>query len=111
MVSQLVLGHSISSLFQCHSEILQISDIDTQDKIYKLTENANLIIAAPDCAVDPDSRADIVFQNRNNSLLYIVENLFKQDHKKVVIWANNGIGKTVDEESNEDGVLRDEKDS
>ncbi len=90
------------------SEFLEPSDIDEEDKMYlKYEIEINDLWIAADHAVDPDTRADFVFRTRNNSLAFIVEQLFREDHKKVVIWANNGIGKTVDKNSNEDGVLRD----
>jgi len=89
------------------AQILQTQDLDSKEKLDALCSDAEAEILAPDHALDLDPRADIVFANRENSLKYIIQKLFSAGHKRVAIWANNGIGRNAQGEN--DGIMRDNK--
>lgn len=87
------------------ARVLQTQDLDSKEKLDALCADSEATILAPDHALDLDPRADAVFTNRENSLKYVIEKLFSAGHKRVAIWANNGIGR--DARGEEDGVMRD----
>jgi len=84
--------------------ILQTADLDSKEKLDALCKDPKARILAPDHALDLDQRADVVFANRENSLKFIVERFFSEGYPRVVLWANNGIGR--DTHGAEDGVMR-----
>jgi len=86
------------------STILQTADLDSKEKLDALCKDPESVILAPDHALDLDMRADVVFANRDNSLKFIVERFFSEGYQRVVLWANNGIGR--DTQGAEDGVMR-----
>jgi hypothetical protein len=87
-------------------KILRFEDLDTKEKVDAAVDSHAI---APDFAVDLSPFYNPLVEHREKNLKHIVLRLFLEGHKKVVIWSNNGIGKTVDEESDGDGVLRDER--
>jgi len=86
------------------AQILQTQELDSKKKLDALCSDPEAILLAPDHALDLDPRADIVFENRENSIKHVIERLFSAGYQRVAIWANNGIGR--DAHAEEDGVVR-----
>lgn len=79
---------------------------DENPESFRILINRGAEIVAPDSLVDPDIWVDPIIDSRDEDFRKIADYLMSQGYNKVAIWANNGIGDTVEENSLEDGVLR-----
>ncbi|MFH1325543.1 MAG: hypothetical protein ABIH49_02105 [archaeon] len=84
----------------------------TKEKVDALLSIPRYLAVGADSALDAKGSTlgitSLMFRERDNNLKMLAEGLFRKGYEEVVLFANNGIGNDTTEESDEDGVIRDE---